>query len=378
MTEPDWSHYRAFLAVLREGSLSGAARTLGLAQPTLGRQIADLEQSLGAALFIRSQRGLVPTDVARDIAPHAEAMAAAAGATMRAASGGAGEIAGTVRITASDIVGAEVLPSLLAQFHRANPAVKIELVLSNRVEDLLQGEADIAVRMVRPSQDALVARRIGAVGLGLYAHRLYLEAAPAPATIAALASDHALIGFDHETPFLRELLTRMPITRDHFALRSDSDLAQLAAIRAGFGVGFIQHGIARRDPDLVPIFPGEIGFILEMWLALHEDLRASRRLRLMMDHLAMGLAVYVARSQQTGAIRPIPCALSVNARYCSSVIVLRAAASQGDRVFACDIKHLAGSVRGRRMNAFGEIFARRTSRSCRALKAATTLAMGSA
>jgi DNA-binding transcriptional LysR family regulator len=297
MTEPDWSHYRAFLAVLREGSLSGAARDLGLAQPTLGRQIAELERALGGALFIRSPRGLVPTDVARDIAPHAEAMAAAAGAMMRVASGGASEAAGVVRITASEMVGAEVLPPLLAAFHRAHRGVKIELALSNRVEDLLQGEADIAVRMVRPSQQALVVRHIGTIGLGLYAHRLYLAATPAPAAPAALTKGHALIGFDQETPFLRSLLTRLPIARGDLALRTDSDLASLAAVRAGFGIGFIQHGIARRDPDLIPIFPGEIGFSLEIWLALHEDLRASRRLRLMMDHLAAGLTDYVACSQ---------------------------------------------------------------------------------
>ncbi|MGA2792109.1 MAG: LysR family transcriptional regulator [Roseiarcus sp.] len=297
MTEPDWSHYNAFRAVLREGSLSGAARALGLAQPTLGRQIAELERALGAALFIRSPRGLLPTDAARDIAPHAEAMAAAAGAILRAASGGTSDAAGVVRVTASDIVGAEVLPPLLAQFRRANPGVTIELALSNRVEDLLRGEADIAVRMVRPSQEALVARRIGTVGLGLYAHRAYLAAAPPLTTLAALARDHALIGFDRETPFLRELIARLPVGRDQFALRCDNDLAQLAAIRAGFGTGFIQHGVARRDPDLIAVFPGEIGFSLEMWLALHEDLRASRRLRLMMDHLATGLADYVARSQ---------------------------------------------------------------------------------
>src|SRR5579863_6623222 len=150
MAEPDWTHYRAFLAVLREGSLSGAARALGLAQPTLGRQIADLERALGTALFIRSSRGLLPTDAASDIAPHAEAMAAAAGAMKRAASGGANDATGVVRITASEIVGAEVLPPLLAEFRRAHPGVTVELALSNRVEDLLRGEADIAVRMVRP------------------------------------------------------------------------------------------------------------------------------------------------------------------------------------------------------------------------------------
>jgi DNA-binding transcriptional LysR family regulator len=297
MTEPEWSGYRAFLAVVREGSLSGAARALGLSQPTLGRQIAELERALAVALFIRSPRGLLPTDVAREIAPHAEAMEAANGAMMRAASGGTNVAAGVVRITASEIIGAEVLPPILARFRRDNPAVKIELVLSNRMEDLLQGEADIAVRMVRPRQQALVARRIGAVGLGLYAHRLYLEAAPAPTTIAELLRDHALIGFDQETPYLRVLMTRMPITRDHFALRTDSDLAHLAAVRAGFGIGFIQHGIARRDPDLVPIIPSQIGFEFEIWLALHEDLRASHRLRLMMDHLATSLAEYVAQSQ---------------------------------------------------------------------------------
>jgi DNA-binding transcriptional LysR family regulator len=298
MTEPDWSHYRAFLAVLRDGTLSGAARELGLTQPTLGRQIAELERQLGTALFIRSQRGLVPTDAARDIAPHAEAMAAAAGSMMRAASGGAGEAAGVVRITASDIIGAEVLPSLLAGFRRDNPGVTIELVLSNRVEDLLRGEADIAVRMVRPSQQALVARQIGEVRVGLYAHRLYLKHSPAPKSLAALVSDHALIGFDRETPFTREILTGMPITRNHFALRTDSDLAHLAAVRAGFGIGFVQHGIARRDPDLVSILFDEVSLPMEMWLVLHEDLRASRRLRLMMDYLARGLGEYVALTKQ--------------------------------------------------------------------------------
>jgi DNA-binding transcriptional LysR family regulator len=297
MAEPDWSHYRAFLAVFREGSLSGASRDLGLAQPTLGRQIAELERTLGAALFLRSARGLTPTDVARDILPHAEAMAAAAGAMARLASGGTSDVKGVVRIAASEIVGAEVLPALLVPYRRANPGVAIELALSNRVEDLLRGDADIAVRMVRPSQQALVARHVGKIGLGLYAHKRYLDAAPAPDTLASLAKDHALIGFDHEAPFLRSIMARLPITRDDFALRTDNDLAQLAAIRAGFGVGFIQHGVARRDPDLIPLFPREVGFSLEIWLALHEDLRASQRLRRMMDHLATGLADYVARSQ---------------------------------------------------------------------------------
>ena len=297
MTSPDWSTYRAFLTVLREGSLSGAARVLGLTQPTLGRQIADLEHVLGAVLFTRSPRGLLPTDIAQNLRPHAEAMEAAAGAMQRAASGGTNDAAGVVRITASEIIGAEVLPSLLAQFRHAHPAIKVELDLSNRVEDLLHGAADIAVRMVRPSQDSLVARRIGEIGLGLYAHRHYLASAPPLTNPTALARDHALIGFDQGTPYLRELLARMPIAHADFSLRSDSDLGQLAAVRAGVGIGFIQHGIARRDPNLLPVFMKEIGVTLDIWLALHEDMRTSKRLRLMIDHLSDGLAAYVAQSQ---------------------------------------------------------------------------------
>jgi DNA-binding transcriptional LysR family regulator len=293
--EPDWSHFRAFLAFFREGSLSAAARSLGLTQPTLGRQIAELERDLGIALFIRSQRGLTPTDAARDMARHAEAMSAASTAMVRAASGGLSDTAGIIRVTASDIIGAEVLPPLLASFRRKVPGVTIELSLSNRMADLLTGEADIAVRMLRPGQQAIVARHIGDVGLGLYAHKNYLGIAPPLTTPEALPGAHTLIGFDRETPVLPDL--NFTLTRDMFALRTDNDLAQLAAIRAGCGIGFIQHGIARRATDLVPVFTREIGSTLQMWLALHEDLRASRRLRLMMDHLAAGLSDYVTASQ---------------------------------------------------------------------------------
>jgi DNA-binding transcriptional LysR family regulator len=297
MPEPDWSQIRSFLAVYREGSLSAAARRLGLTQPTLGRQIAELEKDLGAALFIRSPRGLMPTDAAKDIARHAQAMSAASGAMIRAASGGPNDTAGTIRITASDIVGAEVLPPLLASFRSVAPAVTIELSLSNRMADLLTGEADIAVRMLRPGQQAIVARHIGDVSLGLYAHKSYLKAAPRLTNPEAMLSEHSLIGFDREVPVLPALTGDFALTREMFALRTDNDLAQLAAIRAGYGIGFIQHAIARRTKELIPIFPDRIGARLEMWLALHEDLRASRRLRLMMEHLAAGLTDYVASSQ---------------------------------------------------------------------------------
>lgn len=296
VTEPGWELYRSFLAVIRAGSLSGAARALAATQPTVGRHVDALESALGVALFVRSQNGLAPTPAALEMLPAAEAMASAAEALARAASGTDAGEQGTVRITASEVVGGEVLPALLADFGRLHPRIAIELALTNRHENLLRRDADIAVRMARPSQQALVARRLGKVGIGLYAHRRYLNARGAPRAIDELER-HAVIGFDR-VPFLPPggIGGRVP-TREMFSFRCDSDLAQLAALRAGIGIGGCQHGLARRDPDLLPVLPEKISFALEMWLAMHRDLRASRRVRLLFDHLARGLAQYAASSQ---------------------------------------------------------------------------------
>ena len=297
VAEPSWEHYRSFLTVLRHGSLSSAARALRLTQPTVGRHIDELEQKLRLPLFIRSQQGLAPTDAAVELRPHAEAMEAAAGALIRAASGTADQARGVVRVTASEIIGCEVLPPILTAFRERHPGIAVELVLSNRTEDLLRREADIAVRMVRPAQAALVARHIGEVTLGLHAHRGYIAAHGRPRTIEELAR-HTVIGFDRESPVVHSLQGMgLTLTRDLFALRSDSDLAQLAAIRAGFGIGACQIGIARRDDQLEHLLPESFVFKLGIWIAMHGNLRTSRRMRLMFDHLAAGLADYVASSR---------------------------------------------------------------------------------
>jgi len=289
-----WEHYRSFLGVLREGSLSAAARTLGLTQPTLGRHIDALEKALKVKLFARTQHGLVPTQSALDVAPHAEAMEAAAQALVRTASGEAGEMRGAVRLTASDIVGAEVLPAILSDFHAQHPRIAIELSLSNRNQDLSRRDADIAVRMVRPVQKALIAKRVGAVQIGLYAHRHYLARHGTPRSIEELTR-HALIGFDRDAGAFRSLgASGLPVTREIFALRTDNDHAQLNALRAGFGIGGSQAGIAARDSDLVPVLPREICFRLEMWLVMHEALRANRRVRMLFDHLDRALRAYAA------------------------------------------------------------------------------------
>ena len=172
--EPDWGELRTFLEVARDLSLSGAARRLGLTQPTVGRHIDGLEEALGATLFTRSPRGVVPTAAAKALVPHAEAMAVAAAALARSASSAAATDRGVVRVTASEIMGSEALPPIFAGFRARNPGVAVELAVTNRNQDLARGDADIAVRMVRPTQSGLVARRIGSTRIRLYAHRDYL------------------------------------------------------------------------------------------------------------------------------------------------------------------------------------------------------------
>jgi DNA-binding transcriptional LysR family regulator len=288
---PDWSLYRSFLSVVRTGSLSAAAREEGLTQPTVGRHIDALEEALGVSLFTRSQHGLMPTEAALELRPYAESMEATAAALVRAAVGSAGA-RGTVRVTASEIVGAEVLPPILTELHQAYPELVIELVLTNRNEDLLRREADIAVRTARPTQQALVARHVADVEIGLHARRDYLERRGTPASVTDLRS-HTLIGFDHETPFIRSVRARgYEMDRGMFALRSDSDLAQLAALRAGFGIAGCQVPLARRSTDLVRVLPEAVSFKLEVWIAMHADLRASVRCRVVADALAAGITAY--------------------------------------------------------------------------------------
>jgi DNA-binding transcriptional LysR family regulator len=295
-SDPGWDLYRSFLEVMRTGSLSAASRSLGLTQPTLGRHIAMLEQALGGkALFTRSRMGLLPTDTAKELRPHAESMAAAAGALLRAASAEEAEVSGVVRITASEVIGAEVLPSILSEFRALHPGVIVELSLSNQPADLLRRDADLAVRMVPPTQKALVARRVGKTVLGLHASRAYVEAHGQPRTLEEL-DRHPIIGFDRAPSASRGIELPPQFNRDRFAFRCDSDLGQLAAIRAGLGIGLCQYGVALRPP-LVSMLTQQVTFELPMWVVMHEALRKATRAKLMFDHLVTTLIAYAAASK---------------------------------------------------------------------------------
>lgn len=291
--EPDWALLRSFLAVMQEGSLSGAARALGLTQPTIARHIEGLESALGVGLFTRSQRGLAATEAAVELKPYAESVAATVGAMVRAASGQGGGVKGSVRISASEVMGAEVLPAILTELRERHPELEIELVLSNAVDNLLRRDADVAVRMVEPAQEALVVKRVGSVTIGLHAHRRYIERNGTPRTLEGL-DRHTLIGFDRETPAIRSMRRRVQgLESVRFALRTDSDIAQLMAIKAGFGIGFCQAVLARRDPDLRPVLASAVSLKLGVWIVMHENLRSMPRCRTVFDGLAAGLRAHV-------------------------------------------------------------------------------------
>jgi DNA-binding transcriptional LysR family regulator len=284
-----WELYRSFLGVLKEGSLSGAARALDIAQPTVGRHIAALEKALGLALFTRSQTGLMPTEAAQSLRGFAESMHSTAASLERAASSHGTGVRGTVRVTCSEIIGVEVLPPILTALRDQYPRLTVELVLTNRMQDLLRREADIAVRMARPRQELLVAQRIGQIGVGLHAHQKYLTRHGTPTAVADLAA-HSLIGFDEPTEFIRNASKALTVwRREAFAMRTDSDLAQLALIRAGAGIGVCQVAIARRDDAIVRVLPRQFSLPLECWITMHEDLRNSARCKVTFEALVAGL-----------------------------------------------------------------------------------------
>ena len=289
---PDWDSYRSFLAVLEEGSLSGAARRLGLTQPTLGRHIESIEAALGQSLFVRSQRGLTPTPAAETLRPYAEALQANAEALVRAASRRPDAPEGLVRVTAPKVIAAEVLPHLLRDAFERYPGLKFEVEASDRTVDLLQREADVAVRATSPAQGNLLAAKAGEIEIGLYGSPDYVARRGAIEGIEE-ASRHVLIGYARETPYLRALTAGLSLPPvETFGWRTDDDVVSIAAVRAGLGLGFCQVGIARRE-GWIRMLPDRLSIRLPAWVVMHEDLKANPACRAAFDLLAEGMRAYV-------------------------------------------------------------------------------------
>ena len=281
----DWTLVRSFLAALDQGSLLGAARVLQSSQPTIGRHIAELESQLGVVLFERTGRGLKPLAMALKLADSARAMESSAHQLQRSVSSLDEAVSGTVRITASQTVACALLPPLLSRLRQKLPGIQIELVASNEVSNLLRREADIAVRMVQPDQASLVAKRIGKMGIGAYAHRGYLQNAGTPREPAELLA-HALIGSDKNEDIIRGFAALgYPVKREQFSFRSDDLMAHWHAVKSGMGIGFIADYLARTDADVIAVLPMLKIPALPVWLAVHREIRTNKRIRAVYDFL---------------------------------------------------------------------------------------------
>jgi DNA-binding transcriptional LysR family regulator len=282
----DWTLIRSFLAVLEAGSLTGAARATGARQPTLSRHVAELEAQLGTALFERTGRGVVPTAAALAIADAARQMEEGALGLERALARRRDTATGVVRVTASQVAAVWLLPPLLAEFQAAEPGIQAELVASNALSNLLRREADIAVRMVRPDQGSLVARKLAEVGVGAYAHRRYLARAGEPRRPEDLMA-HRLVGYDRDETILRGFAALgLPIGREAFALRTDDHVAYGRLVAEGAGIGFLAHYTAAGEPELKRVLPQLKIPPMPCWLAVHREIRGNRVVRRVYDFLA--------------------------------------------------------------------------------------------
>lgn len=286
----DWNLLKSFHAVAQSGSLTGAATMLGLSQPTLSRQIAELETLVGVALFERTARGLRLTEAGESLVEPARRMLVAAQGISFAATAKHRALAGTVRVTASEIVAAYVLPKIFADMRAAYPGIQIELLASDRVDNLLEREADIAIRMVRPEQTGLIARKVADYPLGFYAHADYLARHPAGATRDEW---HRLdwIGLDQSDQLINGFRDAgFTVDKSFFAFRTDNRIVGWQAVLAGLGVGISLQTVARQYPQLVRVMEDQPVPDLPVWLTTHRELRDSARIRAVFDFLGRELA----------------------------------------------------------------------------------------
>ncbi|MBL6427744.1 MAG: LysR family transcriptional regulator [Maritimibacter sp.] len=289
MENLDWSLIRAFLAVAETGSLSAAARTLGSSQPTVGRQVREVETALGVELFQRHAKGLSLTDTGAAMLPAAKRMRDSVGEIALIAAGQDMRPTGTVRITASVIVAHFVLPQILARLRRDEPGIEIELVATDSSDNLLFREADIALRMYRPDQLDMVTLHVTDLPLGIYAAKSYLDRVGRPDTVEdAFKLDW--VGYDRSDLMLRGMRRLgWAVDRTFFATRTDDQAGNWQLIRAGCGIGIAQIATARHAPEVERLFPDMALPSLPVWLTAHEAMRRTPRIARVWDALAQGL-----------------------------------------------------------------------------------------
>lgn len=281
----DWNQTRAFVVTAEEGSLSAAARALGMTQPTIGRQVSALEDALGVALFERVGHGLSLTPAGTDLLDHARRMADAAQEFALTARGQGAALSGTVTVSASEVVAAYQLPPVVDRIAHSHPDITLDIVATNTQSDLRRHEADIAIRNTRPDQPDLVARKVADVPSRLYGTRSYLE------KVRASGARFSVVGFDG-TDRLRQALNSVghDFRPDDFRVLSESHLVGWQMARAGLGLGIMSDPIAAMDDTMVAAFPDITPLSFPVWLVAHRDVRRNARVRLVYDLLADMLA----------------------------------------------------------------------------------------
>ena len=282
----DWNQARAFLATAEAGSLSAAARALGLTQPTLSRQVAALEEALGVVLFDRIGRSLAITPTGIDLLDQFRAMGDAAAGIALAASGQSQAIEGQVCITASDALAAYFLPPILMRLRELAPGIEIEVLASNDIRDLRRREADIAIRHARPDQPELIAKLVRTSSAHFYAATSYLDRHGRPQTATDLL-DATFIGFAPVERLIAGLNScGLALTRAQFKVVTDNGVVAGELIRQGFGIGVMPKEFAVLLPNVEAVLPDLVALPVPFWLTTHRELLTSRRIRVVYDLLA--------------------------------------------------------------------------------------------
>ena len=290
MDNLDWNQLKAFLETAQTGSLSAAARKLGLTQPTLSRQVAAIERRMGVTLFERVGKAMVLTPTGQDLLAHARAMGAAAAALGLAASGRSQAVGGVVSVSASDAVATYLLPPLLQQLRAQAPGIAVEVISSNAVSDLLRREADIAIRHVQPAQPELIARRVREARASFYAAEAWVRVHGHPRR-AQDAAHLPFVGLDRSGQYLRYLRDYgLHLSEDNFSCYADHSAAHWALVCQGLGIGAMMDDIAQATPGVVRVLDEVPPVRFPIWLVSHRELRTSRPIQTVFEALAQGLA----------------------------------------------------------------------------------------
>lgn len=280
----DWNLARAFLVTAEEGSLSAAARALGLTQPTLSRQVAGLEEELGVALFERVGRGLELTPSGAELLEQVRAMGDAAGNLKLTAAGQSTTIEGSICISATDLVAIIVMPILVQKLRRLYPDITVELIVSNTLSDLKRREADIAIRAMQPGEPDLIARKIGDITGHLYASEKYLEQIGVPQSPEDLGDANFIC--DKSEMFMRIMAgCGIKLTQRNFPVSAESVITQWELVKRGLGIALLPDQLAATEPRFHKVLPDLQPFKGPLWLVVHKELRTSRRVRVVFDFL---------------------------------------------------------------------------------------------